>query len=86
MREVDEDKFYFPNSYLQMLAVWEKTANMEEISEKMVDQYTREVDYSLSNLTKWIEPLAIVIASLFVLWFAFAVFWAILQVTEVVWW
>lgn len=84
MRDVDPDKFYFPNSYLQMLAVWEKTANMREINEKITDQYTREVDYSLSNLTKWIEPIAIAIASIFVLWFAFAVFGAILQVTEAV--
>jgi len=85
MRAVDEGKFYFPNSYLQMLAVWEKTASMEEINIKIMDQYTREVDYSLANLTKWIEPLAIIIAAVFVLWFAFAVFGAILQVTQSVW-
>ena len=82
MRDVDPDKIYFPNSYLQMLSVWEKTANMREINEKITDQYTREVDYSLSNLTKWIEPIAIILASTFVLWFAFAVFGAILQVTQ----
>lgn len=82
MREVDPDKFYFPNSYLQMLAVWEKTANMKEINNKIMDQYTREVDYSLTTLTKWIEPIAIVFAAIFVLWFAFAVFGAILQVTQ----
>jgi len=84
MREVDSEKFYFPNSYLQMLSVWERTANMKDINEKIMDQYTREVDYSLSNLTKWIEPLAIVIAAWFVLWFAFAVFGAILQVTQTI--
>jgi len=84
MRKVDEDKFYFPNSYLQMLAVWERTANMKEINDKIVDQYTREVDYSLANLTKWIEPLAILFAAWFVLWFAFAVFGAILQVTQTI--
>ena len=82
MREVDPEKFYFPNSYLQMLSVWEKTANMKEINDKISDQYTREVDYSLANLTKWIEPIAIIIAAVFVLWFAFAVFGAILQVTQ----
>ena len=84
MREVDKEKFYFPNSYLQMLSVWERTANMKDINEKIVDQYTREVDYSLSNLTKWIEPIAIVFAAWFVLWFAFAVFGAILQVTQTI--
>jgi type II secretory pathway component PulF len=57
---------------------------MKDINDKISDQYTREVDYSLSNLTKWIEPIAIVIAALFVLWFAFAVFGAILQVTQTV--
>ena len=38
----------------------------------------------VENLTKWIEPLAILIASGFVLWFAFAIFGAIMKVTEVV--
>jgi len=47
---------------------------MEEINIKIMDQYTREVDYSLANLTKWIEPLSIIIAAVFVLWFALAVF------------
>jgi len=85
MREIDKSKFYFPNSYLQMLSVWEKTANMKEINEKIADQYIREVDYSLSNLTKWIEPIAIIISAVFVLWFAFAIFGAILQVTQTIW-
>jgi type II secretory pathway component PulF len=40
----------------------------------------------LENLTKWIEPIVILIAAWFVLWFAFAVFWAILQVTDAIWW
>ena len=34
--------------------------------------------------TKWIEPIAILIAGLFVLWFAFAIFGAILKVTQTV--
>jgi hypothetical protein len=35
-------------------------------------------------LTKWIEPLAILLAWLFVTWFAFAIFWAIMKVTQTV--
>ena len=84
MREVDPDKYYFPSDFLQMLHVWEKTASLEKISKKINSQYEREVEYSLSNLTKWIEPLAILLAWIFVLWFAFAIFWAILKVTEAV--
>lgn len=84
MKEVDEDGFYFPPAFLQMLSVWEKTANIEEISLKIYNQYNREVEYSLSNLTKWIEPLAILLASWFVIWFAFAIFGAIMKITDVI--
>jgi len=54
------------------------------VSQKIHDQYTREVNYSLANLTKWIEPLAILIAAIFVVWFAFAIFGAILKITQTV--
>ena len=83
--EVDKDNIYFSTDFVQMLSVWEKTANIEWISEKINKQYSKEVDYALANLTKWIEPLAILIAWLFVAWFAFAVLSAILKVTETVW-
>ena len=85
MEQVDPDKIYFPKDYLQMLSVWERTANIEDISKKLNNQYSKEVDYSLANLTKWIEPSAILIASVFVLWFAYAIVWAILKITQSVW-
>ena len=84
MEEVDEEGKYFPLDFLQMLSVWEKTAQLEEISKKINKQYTREVQYSLKNLTKWIEPLAILIAWVFVIWFAMAIFWAILKISDTV--
>lgn len=84
MEEVDKEKFYFPADYLQMLSVWEKTANIQEISVKLNKQYEKEVEYSLANLTKWIEPIAILFAWIFVLWFVFGIFSAIMQVTETV--
>lgn len=84
MQEIDKNNEYFTPDFLQMLSAWEKTASLEEISKKINKQYIREVNYSLSNLTKWIEPLAILIAWIFVLWFAFAIFWAILKVTQTV--
>lgn len=84
MKEVDPHGYFFPHDFIQMLAVWEKTATLEKVCEKVNAQYTREVDYSLANLTKWIEPIAILIAGGFVLWFAFAIFGAILKVTQTV--
>ncbi len=84
MREVDKEEKFFPSDFLQMLQVGEKTASMWKISRKMTNQYEREVDFSLENLTKWIEPIMIMLAWTFVLWFAFAIFWAILKITDTV--
>ncbi len=84
MAEVDPNHHVFPLDFLQMLSVWEKTASLDSVTEKLTAQYTREVNYSLANLTKWIEPIAILIAGVFVLWFAFAIFGAILKVTQTV--
>ncbi|MDD2871211.1 MAG: type II secretion system F family protein [Candidatus Gracilibacteria bacterium] len=84
MEAVDPNRIYFPADYTQMLSVGERTANLESISKKINAQYTKEVDYSLANLTKWIEPLAILLASVFVLWFAYAILGAILKITQTV--
>ena len=84
IQAVDKANIYFTTDFLQMLSVWERTANLENVSKKINAQYTREVDYSLANLTKWIEPIAILVAWIFVLWFAFAIFGAILKVTQTV--
>jgi type II secretory pathway component PulF len=62
MKEIDPNGYYFPHDFIQMLAVGEKTATLEKVCAKVNDQYTREVDYSLANLTKWIEPIAILVA------------------------
>lgn len=84
MTETDPEGMYFPSDFTQLLSVWEKTASLGKVCKKLNEQYTREVQYSLSNLTKWIEPIAILLAGIFVLWFAFAIFWAILKVTQTV--
>lgn len=84
LQEVDEHNELFPADFLQMLSVGEKTASLDTVTQKLSKQYTREVDYSLANLTKWIEPIAILISGIFVLWFAFAIFGAILKVTQTV--
>jgi type IV pilus assembly protein PilC len=84
MEEIDKDHEFFPQDYLQMLSVWEKTASLEDISNKISVQYEKEVDYSLTRLTKWIEPLAILLAWIFVCWFAFAICGARLKVTDTV--
>lgn len=84
MSSVDKQGFYFTHDFVQLFSVWEKTASIDIVTKKLSTQYSIEVDNSLSSLTKWIEPIAILIAWLFVIWFAFAIFWAILKVTQTV--
>jgi type IV pilus assembly protein PilC len=84
MQIADKKWFYFTPDFIQLFSVWEKTASLDVVTKKISAQYSIEVDNSLWNLTKWIEPIAILIAWLFVVWFAFAIFGAILKVTETV--
>ena len=62
LQEVDPTHELFPLPFLQMLSVGEKTASLDTVTVKLTEQYTREVNYSLASLTKWIEPIAILIA------------------------
>ncbi|MDD3301947.1 MAG: type II secretion system F family protein [Candidatus Gracilibacteria bacterium] len=84
MQIYDKEGFYFPADFVQLFSVGEKTASIDVVTKKINSQYVIEVDNSLSSLTKWIEPIAILIAGLFVVWFAFAIFGAILKVTQTV--
>jgi len=72
MSEVDPEEQYFPGDFVQLLSVGEKTATLDVLCS------------SLTNMTKWIEPIAILLAGGFVLWFAFAIFGAVLQLTQTV--
>ncbi len=85
IEETDPQHLYFPNDFIQIIAAWEKTSTINKVCVKLKEQYRREVEYSIWMLIKWIEPAAILIAWIFVLWFAFAIFSAVLKITETVW-
>lgn len=82
--EMDEDHYYFSNDFLQMISAWEKTSTVNKVCYKIHKQYTKEVQHSLTVLIKWIEPVAILVSWLFVVWFAAAIFSAVLKITETV--
>ncbi len=82
--EADPECRYFTRDFLQMLAAGEQTSTVDRVSETISAQYRREVENSLSVLTKFIEPAALLIAGAFVLWFALAIFSAVVKITETV--
>jgi type II secretory pathway component PulF len=63
-----------------MIESAEKTSTIGNTVEKISVQYRREVDIALSTMVKFIEPVALLFAGVFVLWFAVSIFSAIMQI------
>jgi type IV pilus assembly protein PilC len=82
MKEADPHEYIFTNNILQMIESAEKTSTINTVANKISLQYRREVDTSLAIMVKFIEPIALVFAAVFVLWFAIAIFSAIMQVVS----
>lgn len=75
----------FTSDILQMIESAEKTSTIDIVSRKIWEYYRREVDNALAIMVKFIEPAALLSAWVFVLWFAVAIFSAIMQVVAVAW-
>lgn len=84
IEESDPDFSVFTQDFYQIIGAGERTSTVNKVCKKLAAQYTREVDGSIAILVRFIEPLAILIAGMFVLWFAFGIFSAVLKITETV--
>lgn len=62
MKDVDAAGTIFSPDILQMIENSEKTSTIDKVSVKISDQYRREVDASLANMVKFIEPIALLLA------------------------
>ncbi len=75
----------FSSDIVQMFESAERTSTVALTSRKIGEQYRKEVDSSLAIMVKYIEPIALLSAWIFVLWFAIAIFSAIMQVVTISW-
>ena len=82
--EADPEYRYFPRDFIQIIAAGERTSTVNKVSLRLAEQYVRQVDSDIATLVRFVEPAAIVFAGGFVLWFAFAIFSAVIKVTELV--
>lgn len=62
MEEADTEKLLFPTNVIQMIAAGERTSTVDQVTKKIAEQYRRQVEVSIAMLTKFIEPIAILIA------------------------
>lgn len=74
----------FPPIVAEMLAVGEKTGKLDEISNKMGDYFEREADQMASDLTKFIEPVIMVVVGGMVLFIALAVYTPLMSLGDVI--
>jgi type IV pilus assembly protein PilC len=83
MKEVDPTHMFFGLDILQMMETGERTSTVHIVARKISEQYRREVDAALAVMVKFIEPFALLISGVFVLWFAVAIFSAIMQIVSI---
>ncbi|MCP4176143.1 MAG: hypothetical protein GY756_00065, partial [bacterium] len=79
---LENHKELFSEDIIQIIAVGEKTATMPESAKKIAEQYEREIEHTLKNMTSIIEPIAIIGVGIVVGWFAFAILGSIFSISE----
>jgi len=79
-----DSEYLFPHEIVQMLMVGEASATMAKISEKISDQYQREIDNALKKLTSVFEPVMILVVGILVAVLAMAIMAPIFNLSTIV--
>ncbi len=85
MQEHDKEGQIFKPDILQMIESAEQTSTIHNVSIKIAEQYRRKLDSSLDVMVKFIEPIALIGAGVFVAWFALAIISVMIQITQNAW-
>ncbi len=80
---LQDAQFLFPAEVVQMLAVGEASANLSKISEKIAEQYDREIDGTMKKLSSVFEPMMILFVGLFVALLALAIMAPIFNLSSI---
>lgn len=75
---------YFPPMVTRMIAIGEKTGQLEKMLSKVAEFYDEQVDTAVEGLTKIIEPLIIAFLGIVVGFIVVALFMPILNLTAVI--
>lgn len=71
-----------PSSVSTLMKVWEETANLENAMQNVIDIYQEELDNSIKNFSKAIEPVILIFVWWIVLMIALGVFSLIFAVMD----
>ncbi len=79
-----DSEYLFPPEIVQMLVVGEASATLGKVSEKISDQYQREIDNALKKLTSVFEPVMILVVGILVAVLAMAIMAPIFNLSTIV--
>jgi type IV pilus assembly protein PilC len=80
---IDWDKL-FPSMMVQMIQVWEETANIDKTVLKVADFYDEQVDNMITTINKSLEPIIIVFLAVAVGWIALAIMQPIMNLADTI--
>ncbi len=83
-QNMKRDVLYFPPMLVSMIAVWEETAQLEEVTKKVAEFYEEEVNVAVDWLMSLLEPMIIVVVWLVIWWIIVAVMLPILSISDIV--
>lgn len=75
----------FPIMLIQMIKVWEQTAQLDNIILKVADFYDEEIDNIVSTINKLLEPIVIVFMAVVIWAIALWIMQPIMQIANRVW-
>jgi type IV pilus assembly protein PilC len=81
---MSDTPFLFAPEVVQMIRVGESSASLAQVSEKVSNQYQREVDNTLKKASSLFEPILILIVGLFVALLALSIMAPIFSLTQTV--
>lgn len=81
---LSDDEKYFPKMLVNMIAIGERTAGLENIMEKIANFYDEELDRKIGNLSKLMEPFILAIIAAGAVFMIMAIYLPILQLNETV--
>lgn len=84
-QNMKKDYLYYPPMLVSMIAVWEKTAQLEEVSTKVAEFYEDEVDTLVKNLMTLLEPIIIVVVWSTIWWIIIAIMLPIMSISDMIW-
>jgi type II secretory pathway component PulF len=82
---ISEHTDIIPSNVSVLIKVWEETANLENAMQNVIDIYQEELDNSIKNFSKAIEPFILIFVWWIVLMIALGVFSLIFAVMDSAW-